>query len=469
MNTEKLLINGNWIDGEYDNLQIISPWDQSEVGYVSSASKKQVEDSLISANDAFSSWRNTSVSAKIVVFEKIVNLLLAKKQELAELLSKEIGKTKEEAENEVSRSIDYIKLVMHALKHQTGKVYLGDVTGSFNKGRKTGIYTREPLGVILAISAFNYPLNLSITKIAPALLSGNTVVFKPALQGSLSAISFYKTFVEAGLPNGVLNILTGKTSEFGDFLVSHPLVKLIAFTGSTNVGKHIGKISTGIPLLLELGGKDIAIVTNNAEINIAVSEIVKGGFAYCGQRCTAQKMAFVYENIYEDFKNALTPLVKNLITIPMINSEAVDYVQELITDAIQNGGNFVVEGSRNNNSLDATVIEGVTPQMRLFQEEQFGPVLPIMVVKNESEAISLHKQLNFGLQASVYSQNIEEAFRIANQLEVGTVQINGKPDRGPDNFPFGGVGDSGQFMQGTIETLELMTRGKLTVINLHNF
>ena len=222
-------------------------------------------------------------------------------------------------------------------------------------------------------------------------------------------------------------------------------------------------------MLLELGGKDCAIVTESADLEMSATEIVSGGFAYSGQRCTAQKIVVAYEKIAQELKNLLVTKAQALKLTPMINSGACDFNLELIQDASNKGAEVSLAGVRTGNILSPTVLFNVNESMRIFAEEQFGPVMPIVVVKDEADAVGKANSTKFGLQASVYTQGLEEAFRLADKLDVGTVQINGKPDRGPDNFPFGGVKDSGQLMQGLTETMELMTRGKLTVINLHAF
>jgi glyceraldehyde-3-phosphate dehydrogenase (NADP+) len=292
------------------------------------------------------------------------------------------------------------------------------------------------------------------------------VVFKPATVGALTAFEFYKAFMEAGLPKGVLNFVTGSSSRIGDVLLTHPQVSLIAFTGSTRVGNHIRKVSNGVPLLLELGGKDNAIVTANADLERAASEIVSGAFSYNGQRCTAQKLVLAYESIANELLSKIQSKMQELQMTPMIDSGAADYVQELVQDARDKGCNVLIEGSREGNVLKPTLISNIKPEMRIFKEEQFGPALPIAIVQNEQQAIEYANMSDFGLQASVYTKDLEEAYRISDQLEVGTVQINGRGDRGPDNYPFGGVKGSGMAMQGLEESLELMSRGKLIVLNL---
>jgi len=466
MENQKLIINGQNLEGEQGNIEIKSPWDLQTFVSVASASKAQAETAVDSSDEAFQTWRYSNLSDRTEIFTKAIKSLREDSERLSQLLHKEIGKFEDDARSEINRSIDYMELMLSAMKHWKGTLYYGDIDPKYPRNKKTGIYSRVPLGVVLAISPFNYPINLSITKVAPALLSGNTVVLKPSTQGSYTSYEFYKHFVDAGLPNGVLNIVSGSSKEIGDPLLTHPLVKLIAFTGSTEVGNHIRKVSLGVPLLLELGGKDIGVVTENADLELAVKEIVKGAFSYCGQRCTAQKLAIVHNSQYDEFTHRVAEEVKKLELNPMIDESASNYVMELYNDATSKCAEVNVSPTHESNKLSPAVVSNVNPDMRVFYEEQFGPLLPIGKYETEEELIKLVNGSPYGLQASLYTKDINQAFRLSDKLEVGTVQINAKPDRGPDNFPFGGVKDSGQLMQGTIETLDLMTRGKMVVVNL---
>jgi len=466
MDHKNLFINGSHQAGDLGSIEIKSPWDRQSLASVAAASKQQAQAAVVSSDEAFQNWRFSNLSDRVEILSKAVTTLRQDTDRLSQLLHKEIGKFEDDAKSEISRSIDYLELTLAAVKHWKGTVYHGDIDPKFPRNRKTGIYSREPLGVVLAISPFNYPINLSVTKIAPALLAGNTVVLKPSTQGSVTSYEFYQHFLDAGLPAGVLNIVTGSSSEIGDELLIHESVKLIAFTGSTGVGNHIKKVSNGIPLLMELGGKDIGIVTENADLERAVAEIVKGAYSYCGQRCTAQKLVLVHRDVAESFSELLTEAAKSVDVNPMIDEKAAEYVMELYNDASGKGARVRLQSNLDGNKLTPALLTNVTPEMRVFHEEQFGPLLPVCTYESDQEAIELANGSQYGLQASVYSQDVDQAFALADKLEVGTVQINGKPDRGPDNFPFGGVKDSGAFMQGTLETLDLMTRGKMVVLNL---
>ena len=284
-------------------------------------------------------------------------------------------------------------------------------------------------------------------------------------------------FSEAGIPPGVLNIVTGKGSQIGDYLITHPSIDMINFTGSTEVGQHIAKEAGMIPLLLELGGKDAAIVLEDCDLDETAQNIVKGAFNYSGQRCTAVKRVLVMDSIADDLVAKIIDEVEKLkvgkpeddadIT-PLISDKAADFVQELMEDAINKEAKLLIGNKREGRYIWPTVFDYVTEDMRLAWEEPFGPVLPIMRVKSIEEAIDISNKSEYGLQACVFTKNIDKAFTVAQKLEVGTVQINNKTERGPDHFPFLGVKASGLGTQGIRYSIEAMTRSKAIVINLDN-
>ncbi|MGK0469159.1 MAG: glyceraldehyde-3-phosphate dehydrogenase (NADP+) [Clostridium sp.] len=341
------------------------------------------------------------------------------------------------------------------------------------KKNKISFVTKVPVGIVLAISPFNYPINLSASKIAPALIGGNSVILKPSTQGAISSLHLVALFHKAGIPNGVLNTITGKGSEIGDYLVTHKDINFINFTGSTKVGKHVAKIAGMVPMIMELGGKDAAIILSDADIEGAAKDIVTGAFSYSGQRCTAVKRVLVMNDVADTLTLALTKNIKLLkignpedccdIT-PLIDNSAADYIQELIDDAISKGATLLCGNKREKNLIYPTLFDNVTTDMRLAWEEPFGPVLPVIRVNSIEEAITIANKSEYGLQSSVYTKNIDNAFNIASRLEVGTVQINNKPERGPDHFPFSGTKSSGMGTQGIRYSIEAMTRMKSTVL-----
>ena len=473
--TFKNLVNGQWVTSNSNKfIDIYSPIGNCLVGKVPAMTKEEVDFAIKSADEAQKLWRNVPVNERAEVLYKAADLLIEKADEMSDIMMREIGKDKKSAESEILRSADYIRFTADTAKNLAGESIPGDSFPGFKKN-KISLVTREPLGVVLAISPFNYPINLASSKIAPALIAGNTVVLKPATQGSLCGLYLAKVFEQAGVPAGVLNTITGRGSEIGDYIVTHPEIDFINFTGSTEVGTRISKITSMVPLLMELGGKDAAIVLKDADLDLAAANIVSGAYSYSGQRCIAVKRILVVDEIADKLVEKVKEKVEKLKVgnpvdgaevVPLIDNKAADFVWELIDDAREKGAHLLVGGKREDNLIYPTLFDYVTTDMRLAWEEPFGPVLPIIRVKDKDEAIDIANKSEYGLQSSVFTENINEAFYVAERLEVGTVQVNNKTERGPDHFPFLGVKASGIGTQGIRYSIEAMSRPKATVINI---
>ncbi|EHJ00001.1 Glyceraldehyde-3-phosphate dehydrogenase (NADP(+)) [Clostridium sp. DL-VIII] len=475
-NNFKNLINGEWV-GSKDNksIEIYSPLDNSLIGSVPTMSKEEVDNVINIAKEAQKKWSKVPMSERAEILYKAADILVEKSEEIVEIMIREIGKDRKSAKSEVLRTADFIRFTADTAKNISGESIPGDTFPGF-KRNKISVVSREPLGVVLAISPFNYPINLSASKIAPGIIVGNSVVLKPATQGSLCGLYLAKVFQEAGVPNGVLNTITGRGSEIGDYVVTHEGINFINFTGSTEVGTRISKITSMVPLLMELGGKDAAIVLEDADLDLAANNIVAGGYSYSGQRCTAVKRILVVDKVADKLVakvkekmaklTAGNPLEKDVDIVPLISTKSADYVMELIEDAKNKGAELVVGGNRDGNLIYPTLFDNVTTDMRIAWEEPFGPVLPILRVKDKDEAIEIANRSEYGLQSAVFTENIDDAFYVADKLEVGTVQVNNKTERGPDHFPFLGVKSSGIGTQGIRYSIESMSRPKATVINL---
>lgn len=475
-NTFKNLINGEWVSSTSENfIDIRSPLDNSLLGRVPAMTKEEVDSAIKYAKEAQKKWRDTTISERGKILYKAADLLLEHSDELAHIMMMEIAKDRKSSSSEVSRTADFIRFTVDTAKNLSGESLQGDSFPGFNNN-KISIVRREPLGVVLAISPFNYPINLSASKIAPALMAGNSVILKPATQGSLCALYLASIFEKAGVPKGVLNTITGRGSDIGDYITTHPGIDFINFTGSTEVGTRISKITCMVPLLMELGGKDAAIVLENANLELAASNIVSGGYSYSGQRCTAVKRILVVDKVADELVAKIKEKIKLLIVgnpinkdvdiSPLISTEAADFVWDLIEETKSQGAKLVIGGTREGNLIYPTLFDNVTTDMRLAWEEPFGPVLPIIRVKDKDEAIEIANKSQYGLQGAVFTESINDAFYVADKLEVGTVQINNKTERGPDHFPFMGVKASGMGTQGIKYSIEAMSRPKATVINI---
>lgn len=474
-NIYKNLLNGEWIQNQNtDYIDIYSPVDNSLIGKLQSMTQQDVDLTIKNSSESQKLWQETTVHERASILHKAAMLLEEELPYISSILQKEISKDKESSNSEIKRTVDFINFTADEGKHMEGETITADSFPGFDKS-KLSFVTRVPLGVVLAISPFNYPINLTVSKLAPALIAGNSVILKPATQGAISALHVVEIFNQAGIPNGVINTITGKSKNIGDYLVTHDNINFINFTGSTEVGNHIAKIAGMVPMIMELGGKDAAIVLDDADINHTADNIISGAFNYSGQRCTAVKR-IITSNTMAD---KLVPLLKTKISdlkvgkpedgctiTPLIDAKAADYVQELIDDAIKKGATLIVGNKREGNLLYPTLFDNVTTDMRIAWEEPFGPVLPILRVNNVEEAINLSNSSKYGLQGSVFTQNIKNAFYIANKLDVGAVQINSKPERGPDNFPFTGTKSSGMGTQGIRYSIEAMTRPKSIILTL---
>ncbi|MFQ5879202.1 MAG: NADP-dependent glyceraldehyde-3-phosphate dehydrogenase [Dehalococcoidia bacterium] len=476
-NNLRFLRDGEWADHNAGTIPISSPVDDSLVGQVPALSQADIDEVFQRAQAAHRGWAQTSLEDRAQCLHRTAQLLEENVEIMVDVLMREIAKARKDARDEVLRSAQYIHFTAEEGRRLKGEMILGDSFAPTNRN-KMALVHRVPLGVVLAIPPFNYPINLAVSKMAPALIAGNAVVLKAPTQGSIAGIYLVRAFQAAGFPPSVVQVVTGRGSEIGDYLTTHPLVNMITFTGSSTVGMRLGKVTGMVPLLMELGGKDAALVLDDADMALAAKEIASGAFTYSGQRCTAMKRVIATDAAADALLDELLPLVSKMkvgrpdddaTVIPLINHESADYVQELIDDALARGARLLTGNQRRGNLMWPTVIDRVTPEMRLAWEEQFGPVLPIIRVHDAQEAVRIANKSEYGLQSAIFTRNIDAALGIAHALEVGAVQINGKSARGPDHFPFIGVKASGMGAQGVRYSIEAMTRPKSIVFNLHEW
>ncbi|KAG0575415.1 hypothetical protein KC19_5G002100 [Ceratodon purpureus] len=342
-----------------------------------------------------------------------------------------------------------------------------------NGRNKFCLASKIPLGVVLAIPPFNYPVNLAVSKISPALVAGNSVVLKPPTQGAVSCLHMMHCMHAAGFPKGLLCAVTGKGSEIGDLLTTHPKVNCISFTGG-DTGIAICKRAGMIPIQMELGGKDVCLVLEDADLELAATHIIKGGFSYSGQRCTAVKCICVMEKVADALvKKIVDKMAKltvgfpdaNCDITPVISTVSAEFIEGLAMDAREKGARFHQEWKREGNLIWPLLIDNVTTNMRIAWEEPFGPIIPIIRIKTPQEGIDHCNASKLALQGCIFTKNIDNAILMSDAMESGTIQINAAPARGPDHFPFQGLRESGIGSQGITNTINLMTKTKSTVIN----
>ena len=473
MTRYKNLVNGEWKSSEKE-ITIYSPINQEELGTVPAMSQAEVDEAMQAARAALPAWRALSAVERAAYLHKTAAILERDKEEIGTILAKEVAKGIKAAIGEVVRTADLIRYAAEEGLRITGQAMEGGGFEAASKN-KLAVVRREPVGVVLAIAPFNYPVNLSGSKIAPALIAGNVVMFKPPTQGSISGLLLAKAFEEAGIPAGVFNTITGRGSEIGDYIIEHKEVNFINFTGSTPIGERIGRLAGMRPIMLELGGKDAALVLEDADLEHAAKQIVAGAFSYSGQRCTAIKRVIVLESVADKLVTLLQAEVAKLTVgdpfdnadiTPVIDNASADFIWGLIEDAQEKGAQALTPIKREGNLLWPVLFDQVTKDMKVAWEEPFGPVLPIIRVANVEEAIAFANESEFGLQSSVFTNDFKKAFEIAEKLEVGTVHINNKTQRGPDNFPFLGVKGSGAGVQGIKYSIEAMTNVKSIVFDV---
>ncbi len=467
------LVNGKWKSSEQE-ITIYSPINQEELGTVPAMTQTEADEAMQAARAALPAWRALSAIERAAYLHKTAAILERDKEKIGTILAKEVAKGIKAAIGEVVRTADLIRYAAEEGLRITGQAMEGGGFEAASKN-KLAVVRREPVGIVLAIAPFNYPVNLSASKIAPALIAGNVVMFKPPTQGSISGLLLAKAFEEAGIPAGVFNTITGRGSEIGDYIIEHKEVNFINFTGSTPIGERIGRLAGMRPIMLELGEKDAALVLEDADLEHAAKQIVAGAFSYSGQRCTAIKRVIVLESVADKLATLLQEEVSKLTVgdpfdnadiTPVIDNASADFIWGLIEDAQEKEAQALTPIKREGNLLWPVLFDQVTKDMKVAWEEPFGPVLPIIRVASVEEAIAFANESEFGLQSSVFTNDFKKAFEIAEKLEVGTVHINNKTQRGPDNFPFLGVKGSGAGVQGIKYSIEAMTNVKSIVFDV---
>ena len=465
------------IDGEYvsdmDYEDVINPYNGEVIDKVPISHLNNVDKAIVAANNAKEELQEMSA---FKISNKLFNVsekLKAHRDDFAELLTKEVGKPINEAYVELDRSIETLKLAAEEAKRIYGESVPLDA-GLNGKGFFA--FTQKlPLGVVAAITPFNYPLNLTIHKIAPAIAAKNTVIIKPPTDAPLTVMKFAE-MVNEEFSKGVINVITGYGSEVGDALVSSVKVDKISFTGSVMTGLMISQRAGMKKVTLELGGNDPLIVLDDANIDAAVKGVINGAYLNAGQVCMGVKRIIVQEGICDEFKSKLVeetskikmgnPMDKKTQLGTLISEKAAVHVEETVNNAVKDGAQILVGGKRDGAFYEATVIDKVTPDMDLVVNETFGPVAPLIKVKNVDEAIQIANATEYGLQAGVFTENYRNALRCANEIEAGTVFVNKQSTFRTDNMPFGGFKNSGCGKEGIKYAVEEMTKTKLIGLNL---
>ncbi|MCL4858951.1 MAG: aldehyde dehydrogenase family protein [Caldilineaceae bacterium] len=474
----KNYIAGEWVDSSSgETMENRNPADTDDViGTFPAATKADVERAIDAANEALPGWANMPPPARGAILDKASAILDARQDELARALTREEGKTFAEAKGEVLRARDIFKYYAGEGWRMGGQVLPSNITGEL-------LYTRrEALGVIALVTPWNFPIAIPVWKMAPALIYGNTVVFKPASLVPYSAVLLVEALVEAGLPKGVVNLVTGSGRTVGDTLVGSKRIAGVSFTGSVSVGMGIYEkaMKNLTRVQLEMGGKNPTIVLKDADISKAVNIAVAGGFGLTGQACTATSRVIVEEGAADAFAAALTEAARNLKVGNGLES-GVQMGPAVSEDQLQTDLDYVAVGQQEGAKLLAggeqaganggyyvqpTVFDHVEPQMRIAQEEIFGPVIGIIRARNLDDALEKANGIGFGLSASIVTNDLQQAFQFANRIEAGVVKIN-EPTTGLAlQAPFGGFKNSSAntFKEQGQAAIEFYTRTKTVYV-----
>jgi len=472
MKDYKLLINGKWQESKKVRL-IKFPFDQSSIGKVHLAEKDQIELALSAAEAAFASTKKLSSYDRSLILENISAKIEKNKEEISRSIVLTSGKPLKSARVEVSRAINTFKIASEEAKRIDGEIIPLDWSPQTKE--RWGLLRRFPLGVITAITPFNFPLNLVAHKLGPALASGNSIILRPATQVSITSLLLGDIIKESGYPAGGVNVVPCGYQE-AEALLTDKRIKMLTFTGSPTVGWEFKKKAYKKKVTLELGGNAAAIIEPDSNLDYALERTILGAFAYSGQICISIQRIFLHEKIYDRFMAEFTAKIKKLKMGnpldeetdigPMINIEAANKTEEWVNEALENGARLVCGGNREGVMFEPTVLEKVKPKLRISWLEAFAPVVVVFPYRNFEDALQGVNYSIYGLQAGIFTSNLNKAFQAFENLDVGGVIINDIPTFRIDHMPYGGIKESGFGREGLKYTIEEMTEPKLMALNL---
>ena len=472
MKDYKLLINGLWEDGHIIR-EFKSPYDLKVFAAIHFADKQQVQKAIHSAHNAFEKTKSLSSFERYEILIHISSEIKRRKEELAESITLSAGKTIASSRVETDRAANTFQVAAEEAKRQEGEIIPLDWSPQTKK--RWGLIRRFPIGVVAGITPFNFPLNLVAHKIAPAIASGNPVIIRPASQVSITSLLLGEIISDSGLPEGGINIVPCGYEEASP-LLEDKRVKKVTFTGSPEIGWALKKQAFKKKVTLELGGNAAVIIEPDTDLDFALSRTLLGAFSYSGQICISIQRIFLHENIYDRFMTDFVaatkklkignPLDEDTDIGPMINIGAAQQIEEWINEAVQKGGHLVTGGKRNGTLFEPTILEHVKPELRVSCQEAFAPVVIVSPYKDFEEALKGVNNSIYGLQAGVFTQDIQKAFFAYETLDVGGVIVNDIPTFRIDHMPYGGIKESGFGREGLKYAIEEMTELKLMAINL---
>ena len=458
MTVYRSFVAGKWIDSTSGrSVPNINPANTDDIiGNIEMASRDEARGAVEAAYNAFRDWKRTPAPARGKIVGRAGRLMEERKEELAQAITREEGKTLSEARGEVQRAINVVEFCAGESRRMNGETIPSELPSNF-------AYTiYEPHGVVACVTPWNFPIAIPAWKIAPALVAGNTVVFKPATLTPLTATLLTEIFVEAGIPEGVLNLVLGSGSEAGDEIVSHPALRALSFTGSTETGLKLYEqvARRGVKVQAEMGGKNPVVVLEDCDMELAVESTAQGAFGSTGQRCTATSRAVVIDKVADAFVERIVERAKSFRLGagddpdtdigPSVDEGQFNTVLKYIDIGREDGAELLCGGKRasgdgldNGYFVEPTVFDRVTSDMRIAREEIFGPVLSVLRVKDFDEAMRVANDSDYGLSSSVFTNDTNLVYRFIDEIESGMTHINSPTTGGEAHIPFGGVKHTG--------------------------
>ena len=458
METYRNFIGGKWLESVSERIvSNVNPADTDDIlGTIRQSTRAEAKQAVEAAAEAFPAWRATPSPKRGRIIARAARLMEEHHEELAQLLTREEGKTIAESRGELERSINVADFCAGEARRMTGETIPSELPANF-------AYTiKQPIGVVACVTPWNFPVAIPVWKVSPALVAGNTVVFKPATLTPATAVRFVEILEEAGVPAGVVNLVLGSGSDAGDEIINHPAVKAISFTGSNDVGIRLYEQASrrGAKVQCEMGGKNPVVIMEDADLNLAVESTAQGAFGSSGQRCTATSRAVVVNDIADEF---VTRLVRRAESMrighgsdpstemgPSVDENQFKTVLRYVDIGREDGAILACGGSRaSGNGLNKgffvrpTVFDRVTPEMRIAREEVFGPILSVLRVKDFDEAMRVANDCEYGLSSSIFSNDASRIFRFVDEIETGMTHINSPTTGGEAHVPFGGVKGTG--------------------------
>ncbi|MEK7815149.1 MAG: aldehyde dehydrogenase family protein, partial [Chloroflexota bacterium] len=460
----KMYINGKWMD-KARKIPVLNPFDQSVIDTVPRATPADVDTAIASAVRGAKVMAKMPAHQRYTILRRAADLMAERAEDLARTITCEEGKILAEGRAEVQRAIQTITASSEEAKRLHGETVPLDAAPGAT--RQFGFTIRVPVGVVAAISPFNFPLNLVCHKTGPALAAGNSVVLKPAGDTPLSALKLTEILLEAGLPAEAIQCVTGSGAEIGDVITADPRIRKITFTGSRDVGEHICRTAGLKKVTMELGANCPLIVMPDADLEKVAAATVATGFANAGQVCISTQRVLADRRIYADFLDALVaptrafatgnPLDESVRMGPMIRESDAIRVNQWIAEAVEGGARILVGGERQGTMHTPTVVADARPEMRICREELFGPAVAVSHFADIDEAIAMANDSRYGLSAGIFTQNLDWAMKFAREVESGNLMINAGPQWRADLMPYGGLKESGMGKEGPAYAVLEMT------------